>query len=67
MLLTLDQVAEILQVKRTTVLKRIDDGTLTAIRIGRKTIRIEEEELKRFIEEKKGHRHESTSRNYQTI
>ena len=54
MLLTLDQVAEILQVKRTTVLKRVEDGTLAAIRLGRKTIRIEEEELKRFIEEKKG-------------
>ena len=54
MLLTLDQVAEILQVKRTTVLKRINDGTLTAVRLGKKTIRVEETELKRFVNEKKG-------------
>lgn len=49
--LTIRQVAERLQVSTKTISRRIEDGSLSAIRLGSKTIRIEESELKRYVDE----------------
>jgi excisionase family DNA binding protein len=48
--LTIRQVAERLQVSTKTISRRIDDGSLPAIRLGDKTIRIDEAELQKYID-----------------
>lgn len=53
MLLTMSQAAERLQVSKKTISRRIGDGTLPAIRLGARTIRIDEKELDRYIDERR--------------
>ena len=53
MYLTVEQAAEKLQVCKKTIFRRIEDGSLKAIKLGAKTVRIEEAELQRFIDSKK--------------
>lgn len=53
MYLTVKQAADRLQVSKKTIFRRIDDGSLRAIRLGSRTIRIKEDELQRYID---GHR-----------
>ncbi|HID87447.1 MAG TPA: DNA-binding protein [Anaerolineae bacterium] len=49
-LLTVDQVAEILQVSRTTVYRRIRAGVLPAVKLGHRQVRIRQEDLEAYIE-----------------
>jgi len=44
------QVAEMLGVSRSTVLRLLRSGTLTSIRVGPRTIRVSLAELERFME-----------------
>lgn len=53
MYLTVKQASERLQVSTKTIFRRIKDGSITAIRLGPKTIRIEEAELQRYIDSRK--------------
>jgi excisionase family DNA binding protein len=48
------QVADALQVSKKTVLRRIKDGSIKAVKLGSRTVRIEEAELLKFIESKRG-------------
>ena len=48
-ILTIEEVAKVLKVSKRTVYRWIDDGDLKTARIGRKTYRVFESELKRFI------------------
>ena len=50
MYLTVKQAAEILQVCTKTIFRRIEDGSLPAIRLSAKSLRIDEAELMRYIE-----------------
>lgn len=50
MYLTVKQAAERLQVCNKTIFRRIQDGSIKAFKLGEKTIRIDEAELKRYIE-----------------
>jgi excisionase family DNA binding protein len=47
--LTVDEVAEILRLNRRTVENWIKSGKLSALRFGRKGIRIERAEVERFV------------------
>jgi len=49
-LLTVDQVAEILQVSRTTIYRRIKAGELPAVKLGRRQVRIRQEDLEAYIQ-----------------
>ena len=49
MLLTIQQVADRLQLSKATVRNRIKDGSLKAIKLGYNTLRVEESELEKFI------------------
>jgi len=49
-LLTVDEVAEILQVSPTTVYRRIQAGELPAIKLGHRQVRIKPEDLEAYIE-----------------
>lgn len=53
-LLTVKQVADILQVHQQTVRDYIRDGKLKCIRLGRKAIRVSRADLNAFIESRKG-------------
>lgn len=53
MLYTPAQAAERLQVSKKTIFRRIADGSIKAIRLGNKTIRIEEADLQAFIDGKR--------------
>lgn len=48
MYLTVKQAAERLNVSTKTIFRRIKDGSISAIRLGEKTIRIEDAELQRY-------------------
>jgi excisionase family DNA binding protein len=48
-LLTIQQVADRLQLSKATVRNRIKDGSLKAIKLGYNTLRVEESELEKFI------------------
>ena len=48
-ILTIEEVAKVLKVSKRTVYRWIDTGELKTARIGRKTYRVFESELKRFI------------------
>lgn len=52
--LTPEQVAERVQVNKATVLRWIKAGRLPAVKLGHKTIRIEEADLERFLKGGKG-------------
>jgi len=52
-LLTVNQVAERLQLKPATIHKYIRDGKINAIKLGGKVYRISEEDLMKFITEQK--------------
>jgi excisionase family DNA binding protein len=47
--LTIDEVAKILKVNKRTVYRWIEAGDLRAARLGKKTYRVFESDLKRFI------------------
>lgn len=49
MLLTIQQVADRLQLSKATVKNRIKEGKLKAIKLGYNTLRVEESELEKFI------------------
>ena len=49
-LLTVDQVAEILQVSRTTIYRRIKAEELPAVKLGRRQVRITQEDLEAYIQ-----------------
>lgn len=49
MYLTIKQAAQRLQVSTKTIFRRIEDGSLSCIQLGARTIRIEEEELQRYV------------------
>ena len=53
MYLTVKQAAERLQVCKKTIFRRIEDGSLKAIKLGRKTVRIAEEDLHAYLEQNK--------------
>jgi excisionase family DNA binding protein len=46
---TIDEVAKILKVNRRTVYRWIETGDLKVARIGRKTYRVFESDVKRFL------------------
>ena len=48
-ILTIKEVAKVLKVSRRTVYRWIDSGDLRVARIGRKTYRVFESDLKKFI------------------
>jgi excisionase family DNA binding protein len=48
-LLTIQQVADRLQLSKATVRNRIKEGKLKAIKLGYNTLRVEESELEKFI------------------
>jgi len=48
-ILTIQEVAKLLKVSNRTVYRWIDSGDLKVARIGRKTYRVFESDLKRFI------------------
>jgi len=48
-ILTIEEVAKILKVSKRTVYRWIDSGELKVARIGRKTYRVFESDLKKFI------------------
>lgn len=47
---TIRQAAEILNVCKKTIARRIADGSIAANHLGHRTIRISEENLKKYIE-----------------
>ena len=49
-LLTVDEVAEILQVSPTTIYRRIQAGEISAIKLGHRQVRIKPEDLEAYIE-----------------
>lgn len=53
MYLTVKQAAERLQVSTKTISRRIEDGSIPVIRLGNKTIRIDENELQRYIDSRR--------------
>ena len=52
---TVKQVADKLQVSSKTIRRRIEDGSISIIRLGAKTIRIEESALNQYIDGRKAH------------
>lgn len=48
-ILTVEEVAKVLKVSKRTVYRWVEDGDLKTAKIGRKTYRVFESELKRFI------------------
>jgi excisionase family DNA binding protein len=48
-LLTVEEVAKILKVNRRTVYRWVESGELKVARIGRKTYRVFESDLKKFV------------------
>ena len=50
-LITVKQAAEQMQVSTKTIFRRIEDGSIKAIRLGNKIVRIEQAELDRYISE----------------
>ena len=48
-ILTIEEVAKVLQVSKRTVYRWVDSGDLKVARIGRKTYRVFESDLKKFI------------------
>ena len=50
---TVKQVADKLQVSSKTIRRRIEDGSISIIRLGAKTIRIEESALNQYIDGRK--------------
>ncbi|MGI5935222.1 MAG: helix-turn-helix transcriptional regulator [Oscillospiraceae bacterium] len=56
MYLTIRQAAEHLQVSTKTIYRRIKDGSLQAIKLGSRTVRIDEQELERYINQFRGKR-----------
>lgn len=48
-ILTIEEVAKVLQVSKRTVYRWIDAGDLKVARIGRKTYRVFESDLRKFI------------------
>ena len=48
-ILTIQEVAKVLKVNKRTVYRWIDSGDLRVARIGRKTYRVFESDLKKFI------------------
>lgn len=48
-LLTVNQVAERLQIHPISVRLKIKDGTIKSIRVGKKSIRIRPEDLEKYI------------------
>jgi len=48
-ILTIQEVAKVLQVSKRTVYRRVDSGDLKVARIGRKTYRVFESDLNKFI------------------
>lgn len=52
MLCTPKEAADILGVSTATILRRIKDGSLTACKLSRTTIRIQEADLKAFKEKR---------------
>ena len=48
-ILTIKEVAKVLKVSKRTVYRWIDSGDLRVARIGRKTYRVFESDLKKFI------------------
>lgn len=48
-ILTIEEVAKILKVSKRTVYRWIDSGNLKVARIGRKTYRVFESDLRKFI------------------
>jgi len=51
--LTVKQAAERLQVCKKTIIRRIEDGSIKAVRLSHRVIRIAEEELQRYIDSRK--------------
>jgi len=48
-ILTIEEVAKVLKVNKRTVYRWVDSGDLKVARIGRKTYRVFESDLKKFI------------------
>ena len=48
-ILTIEEVAKILKVSKRTVYRWVDSGDLKTARIGRKTYRVFESDLRKFI------------------
>ena len=61
-LLTLDEAADVLRCSRKTVQRRISEGALPVVRIGR-TCRVNEDDLRKFIRAST-HSHKPTSGPY---
>jgi excisionase family DNA binding protein len=52
-LLTVEQVAEILQLSTVQVYRYLKDGRLPKVKLGRRAVRVRPEDLERFIEERR--------------
>lgn len=50
MYITVKQAAERLQVSTKTIFRRIEDNSIPVIRLGNKTIRIDESDLQQYID-----------------
>lgn len=48
-ILTIEEVAKILKVSKRTVYRWVDNGDLKVARIGRKTYRVFESDLRKFV------------------
>jgi excisionase family DNA binding protein len=50
--LTVAQAAEQIQVSTKTIFRRIEDGSIRAVKLGPKTVRISVDELDRYMQER---------------